>query len=271
MAESAERYAAYRRSDDRWMLGRFVVSTARLDDMLQTAATVDGAPTPEDRWPITVTPGGDISEGLDRVAAFVRGAGGRAFAVESLELKVATPDDVAPLAARLPSGVEWYFEVPIAGPYQPFVAAIRDAGGRAKLRTGGVTGDRFPSADAVIELVAVAVAAGVAFKATAGLHHPVRGDFPLSYAAGAPRHTMYGFINLLLATAQLRRNGDRAAARALLLDTGPGAFRIGDEALSWRGTPFGDDELGATRAGAFTSFGSCSFREPVDELTGVAR
>ncbi len=205
------------------------------------------------------------------MATFAGDEGGHTFAIQSLELPVASPADVARLAARLPKGMEWYFEVPSAGPSGPFAAAIHDAGGRAKLRTGGVTGDVFPAAEAVIEHLAAFHTAGIAFKATAGLHHPIRGDFPLTYAPGAPCHLMYGFINLLLATARLRRDDDRATARALLLDTEPDAFRIGDDALFWRGARFDDEELGATRAGSFTSFGSCSFREPVDGLAGVAR
>jgi len=268
MSEAVARYAGHRQSAARWMLGRFVVGAARLRELHDARGT---APSVADRWPLTVTLGADVVDGLERLADFSGRAGDESFTVASLEVKVATPDDVTRLAARLPTGVEWYFEVPIAGPYAPFAAAIAEVGGRAKVRTGGVTPELFPSAGAVIELVAEAAAAAIPFKATAGLHHAIRGNFPLTYAAGAPQHTMYGFINLLLATALVRRDGDRAAARTVLLDSDPASFRIGEDGVFWRGRRFDDDELGATRRAAFTSFGSCSFREPVDGLAGVAR
>ena len=51
---------------------------------------------------------------------------------------------------------------------------------RAKIRTGGITADAFPSAHAVAEFMRACKAADVAFKATAGLHHPLRCVKPLT-------------------------------------------------------------------------------------------
>ncbi len=270
MTDSLQRFASYRRSPEQWMLGRFVVGAGRLDELLEIARGIGDGPGADDRWPLSVVLSGDIGAAGDAVAAFVERPDAAAFRVEAVEVKVASADDVARVLAALPAGVEAYVEVPVAGPFAPFLAAIRSAGARAKLRTGGVTAAAFPAADAVIGFIADARDAGVSWKATAGLHHPVGGSYPLTYDDGAPRHPMYGFVNLTVAAALLHRDGDRMAARAALLDTDSAAIRVTADSIDWRDTRFESAELATLRRRGFTSFGSCSFREPVDELAGLA-
>jgi hypothetical protein len=62
------------------------------------------------------------------------------------------------------------------GPWIPF----RDAGAFAKARTGGVTPDLFPSPARLMDFLRAALDEEVRFKATAGLHHPLRGSYPLT-------------------------------------------------------------------------------------------
>ena len=136
---------------------------------------------------------------------------------------------------------------------------LKRRGLRAKIRTGGVTEDAFPTAQAVAEFIRACRAAGVPFKATAGLHHPLRCVRPLTYEPNAAVGTMHGFLNLFLAAAL------PDDAEELLLERDPEAFAFDDEGVTWRGLRVTVDELREMRRFA-TSFGSCSFEEPINDL-----
>ena len=138
--------------------------------------------------------------------------------------------------------------------------AIRSHGLRAKIRTGGITEDAFPTTQAVAEFIRACADKGVAFKATAGLHHPLRCVRPLTYAPDSPKGTMHGFINVFLAAAL---PGD---AEAILREEEASAFAFDDEGARWRDRRVSTDALRAMRRDFATSFGSCSFEEPLADL-----
>ena len=99
-----------------------------------------------------------------------------------------------------------------------------------------------PSADALGRFLAVCRDAGVPFKATAGLHHPLAAD---------GRH---GFLNVIAACAF-----EDAAALA-------GDVELTPAALRWDGREAGPEELERVRREQLVAVGSCSFFEPVDDL-----
>lgn len=131
---------------------------------------------------------------------------------------------------------------------------------RAKIRTGGVTTDAFPSSADIAEFMRRCASYGVAFKATAGLHHPLRCVRPLTYEPSAPKGTMHGFLNVFMAAAILPR------AEAILEDDDAGAFAFDDDTASWRGHSVLTEDLAKLRDEFAISFGSCSFEEPVNDL-----
>ena len=131
---------------------------------------------------------------------------------------------------------------------------------RAKIRTGGLTPDAFPSSVDIADFLRKCASWGVAFKATAGLHHPVRCVRALTYEPNAPTGAMHGFVNLFMAAAILPR------AEAILSDDDAGAFAFDDDTASWRGHAVLTDDLARLRDGFAISFGSCSFEEPVADL-----
>ncbi|HVE71440.1 MAG TPA: hypothetical protein VNI54_08740 [Thermoanaerobaculia bacterium] len=138
--------------------------------------------------------------------------------------------------------------------------AIKRHGQRAKIRTGGITADAFPAVRDVAGFLRACKAKGVAFKATAGLHHPLRCVKPLTYEPNAPTGTMHGFLNVFLAAAMLDH------ADEILAETDPRAFAFDDDHASWRGHRVSTEELRTMRRDFATSFGSCSFEEPIGDL-----
>jgi hypothetical protein len=139
------------------------------------------------------------------------------------------------------------------------IPELKRRGLRAKIRTGGLTEDVFPSPEAVANFIRACKEAGVPFKATAGLHHPLRCVKPLTYEPNAAVGTMHGFVNVFLAAAMTDD------AEAILRETDAKAFEFDDEGATWRNRRVSVDELKAMRQFA-TSFGSCSFEEPISDL-----
>ncbi len=137
---------------------------------------------------------------------------------------------------------------------------------RAKIRTGGVTPDAFPTPARVARFLVAAADAGVTVKATAGLHHPLRGEYRLTYAADSPRGTMFGFLNVFLAAAFVRE-GLRGADVERLLEVRDAAELVFDEdGIRWRGHTLSAEDLRRARQLGACSYGSCSFAEPVEDL-----
>jgi hypothetical protein len=106
---------------------------------------------------------------------------------------------------------------------------------------------------------------GVPFKATAGLHHLIRGEYPLTYEANSPTATMYGFLNVFLASAFCASGSSESAVLSVLEETNPRAFRFDDTGVWWRDHFVVYEQLPIVRQTVATSFGSCSFTEPVAE------
>lgn len=174
------------------------------------------------------------------------------------EVKAATADDVARIA-REAGGRTVYVEITDVA----LLDAIAEHGLRAKIRTGGVTVDAFPPIGDIARFLRACKEKGVAFKATAGLHHPLRCLKPLTYAADAPTGTMHGFVNVFLAAALLEH------AEAILSEEDAGAFAFEEEGAAWRGHRVATEALRTMRREFATSFGSCSFEEPIGDLRAL--
>lgn len=266
MDEAVTKYAEYRIGSDRDLLGRFVLAASRLEELGESVAGQGLMPLASDHWPLSVVFGANHPEELTRVASFQAAFGNRGLLVEAMEAKVTAPGEVRVVVDRLPQHWERFLEVPHQLHYGDLIGAIRDAGVGAKIRTGGTAPDSFPTATQLTRFLMAVTRYGVPFKATAGLHHPWRGSYPLTYAADSDRHMMYGFVSVLVATAILRAGGEGETAQAVLEESDPSAFECSADAITWRGERIDFDALAAARQGGFRGFGSCSFREPVDEL-----
>ena len=130
--------------------------------------------------------------------------------VVALEVAVPTGVDPAQVVPTLDAavaghpGLEVYVELPRDERRPALLAALVGSRHHAKLRTGGVRADLYPDEDELAAAVVACVAAGVAFKATAGLHHAVRNTDPTT---GFEQH---GFLNVLVAVDAAQRGASTA-------------------------------------------------------------
>ena len=272
MRPAVENYAAYLAGADAWALGRFVVPLSRLDE-LEGAASSLLPRTPETApWRLSVLGGSDPAHDAEAIFAFnerhAHNAAGRAV-IDMLEAKASDIDSLTRVARSVPGGVEAYVEVPITGDAADLLAALAALGARAKVRTGGVTPEAFPAPRELARFIRLAADQGVPFKATAGLHHPIRAEYPLTYEAGSARGTMYGYLNVFLAAAFAQEGLSIAEIEEVLEERDPSAFAFEDAGVRWRGRFAGGESIAALRTRVALSFGSCSFTEPVGELRAL--
>lgn len=270
MASAAGEYAMHRASDESWMLGRFVLPAARFAEFEQAARPV--MPLEAWRsWALSALMSGDLEEDIARAEQFNerhRDARSGAVLVDTVELKVHSTPEVAHAAELLDRRFDTYMEVPVSEDPAPLLEAIARTHAKAKIRTGGPTPDAFPTSAQVIRFIARCLGHNVGFKATAGLHHPWRSEYRLTYAPDAPRGTMFGFLNVLLATAALAAGAGEQTATALLETRGPADIEFRPDGISAPGVALSLADIARARE-SMASFGSCSFREPVDDLRAL--
>jgi hypothetical protein len=265
LGTAAAEYASYRAGRDSWALGRFIIPAARLAE-LNAALQSATFPHHESPWRLSAIAGTDLATDLLAIEQF-NAARGRAV-VDTIELKVANTGAISQALASIAGRVDAYMEVPITEDPADLIEAVRQGGGRAKVRTGGVTADAFPSPTQLLRFLRRCRDAGVAFKATAGLHHPLRGAYRLTYEPDSGCAVMFGFLNVFLAAAFLEHGMGDDEALALLEESSPNSLRFEDDAAWWRSHRLGVAELRLARRFA-NAFGSCSFREPLDDLRAM--
>jgi hypothetical protein len=214
-------YRSYRAGDHNWMLGRFVVAAAEVE---QVPEEFDGS--------LAVLSDMDLQ---------------RASVIETKRI------------TRINKPV--YCEVSLGE-----LDEVQRAGGFAKIRAGGVKPEAIPSVEELGAFIEACADRRLPFKATAGLHHPLRAQHPLTYESDAPRAVMHGFLNVFLAAA-FAWYGLRPIA-PVLAETDAGAFRFDDRAR-WREWSLDAGQVRAARTRFAHSFGSCSFEEPVQGLEAL--
>lgn len=278
MREAVENYARYVSGPNAWMLGRFVVPTTRLPELADAAATAAAAAgnSRGEPWRLSALVGDDVASDLEAVARF--NAREDALVVDAVELKATDPERVAEIGRRVASAcagrVRSFVEIPIGGDLDALaraLVAVRAAlppASRpwAKVRTGGVTPEAIPTVDELARFIRRCYASDLPFKATAGLHHPLRSVRPLTYAPDAVRAEMHGFLNVFLAAVFCHNGLGVADAPRLLALADVGELSFDDDGVRWHDYRVSTSEIERIRRRFVASFGSCSFTEPIDDL-----
>lgn len=263
MNEAVANYAEYRASSEAWALGRFIVPMTRLGEFERAASPYlknNGSP-----WRLSVLAGSLLQDDVKDIAYFNLHHKHTAL-IDTIELKAAIPDDINRCTAIIPPTLTAFIEVPIDRDPELLIAAIAETRVKAKVRTGGVTADAFPSSSDLLRFIQHCIRFKVSFKATAGLHHPIRSMYNLTYSAASPKGKMYGYLNLLLATTLLLQGASPETAQELLEEEKAESFLFTESEVHWRDQRISLSVVAAMRQQTMISFGSCSFREPVDEL-----
>ena len=274
MATTVSNYQTYSQSEWNWILGRLIVPASRLSEFEAAFAAL---PTPTHgigfaNWKLSLLLGSDPSADVARIREFntrmSSSSSARTATVDAVEVKVATPDEIARLSGIIPAELAVYFEIPLSGCGE-CISAISQCRRRAKIRTGGETADKFPTPESVVEFIRQCAAANVPFKATAGLHHPLRSVHRFTYQSDSPSGMMHGFLNVFLAAAFLRAGMAAKLAVQLLEERSAQAFRFDADGVAWRDHRLSREEIATARQGFAVSFGSCSFTEPIDDLRSL--
>ena len=276
MREALRAHARHAESAYAFVGGRFVAPASRLDELAATRAA-------DEKPNLAVVldaaslgaKGNVIRADLARVQR-VRDAG---VTVSSLEFRLpGAALDANGLDAVLEEVVAGWPSDPISVWYEPgyhggwmtppevalaSVAAARETAPAnvtlgAKLRCGGATPAQVPEVADVVAFLVAAQASSVPWKATAGLHHPVRCTLD-----GVAAH---GFLNLFIAGILLNAGAlEVALLDDLLAVEDARAFQVDPLHVGWRDALVGVDAVAAAR-GHCVAFGSCSFDDPVNGL-----
>jgi hypothetical protein len=262
-------FATYRSGAHGWMLGRLIVPVEKLAEL--EALARDAGATHDRGWPLSVLVGGAKASVANRDAIqSVAAAPESVVEIQSVEAVATTALEVAVVADAYPAAIDRFVEIPSDPDPAELIGAIGGHACAAKVRSGGVTDEAFPSPARLARFLTRAAAARVPMKATAGLHHAIRGNRRLTYAADSASTTMHGFVNVVLAATLLTAGRiDEGLAEALLDDDRPEVFKFGGRAGSWLNVVVTYTEIAHARRVLLRSIGSCSFDEPVSELAAL--
>jgi hypothetical protein len=251
--EAVAAHRQHRASSYAGMVGPFVVSDARLPEL--------GKLLQEPLEVIVVVTGG--AGAIAPAITWASRTEGVALAGVEVAMRESDAGDLAPNARRIITAVDQLgLDVPVsvevprlygAEPSASWLGALDELAAvdhRVKLRTGGLAEDAFPSPHELATCIVSALDRELRFKCTAGLHHAVRHTDPQT---GFDHH---GFLNVLLAT-RASLDGAGVDDVAAVLEQRHGAALTRD---------LDADALTSARRW-FTSFGSCSVLDPLDDLT----
>lgn len=265
MTDAVRNYAAYLSEQDSWMLGRFIVPTARLSEFEHE---VQPLLFHSSLWKLSVLAGENVRDDVNMISDFNSRYVNKAI-IDTVELNAVSVGDIQDAASIVPRSFQRFIEIPINHDPTKLIQAIAEAGAKAKVRTGGVTSDAFLSSHDLALFIYACVKMNVQFKATAGLHHPIRSVYNLTYKPNSERGKMYGYLNVFLAAAFVKEGMGFEEAVNVLEEESHDAFKFDDTEVSWRSYRLDMNALKNVRKNLAISFGSCSFREPIDDLKAM--
>jgi hypothetical protein len=254
MLVAANNYTEYSKGQHASALARFIVNAERVDELRSVA----GDSFSKFKLSVIASENSDWDKLLGEIRSGVP--------IDTLEIRCSSAGKVDHFTAMVPSELAVYFEVSLDSAEREALKSITAAGGRAKIRMGGVVADAFPVSSDVVRMLQAMAERRLMFKATAGLHHPLRSRRPLTYQPKSPQGVMHGFLNLCCAAAIIYFDGDRREAEAVLEEEDPSAWRVSADRIECHNQGWTMAQIDEVRAKFLISIGSCSFEEPIRDL-----
>lgn len=271
MEATARNFGAALAGPESWLVERLVVPAGRLEELERFAGPLLPRGEEDEPWAISalLRAGDDpgLAEDLDRVAAFnarhAAAAPGRAV-IDVVEIKAPTPAAIDAALDAMPDDLFPFFEIPVDRDPRGLVATLVGGEAGAKIRTGGLAPELYPDPAHVARFLLACAGADVPFKATAGMHHPLRGR---NESVGCDE---FGFLTFFLAAAfALHREPDAATLAALLVERGLDGIVIEPDRIAWRDLAATAEEIEDARLSFAVSFGCCSIAEPWGDLDAL--
>ena len=266
-------YENYLCGDNRWMLSRLILPVSKLEQFEQQAAFNNS----KQIWKISgLIPSVDAADNgfenaIQAISEFnSKHASPQRAIIDTVEVKTPTVELLNETIKRLPETINGFLEIPHHDDPVDFIKAIKDSGAGnafAKIRTGGVKAELIPDPFLVARFIRCCADHNVGLKATAGLHHPLRGEYRLTYDPQPDSGTMFGFANVFLAASfAFSSDMNIEQLQQILTEQDAKAISINDETVTWKDHILRAEEIKRIRSTKSISFGSCSFDEPTTEL-----
>jgi hypothetical protein len=255
MHAAISNYEEYRGSARAWALGRFIVNFDRLDDVRAVAGNSFG------RLRLSVI--ASENSDWDGLAQLTRSGA----PIDAIEIKCGDAEVAKRVASRIPRPLPTFFEVAFGE--CGALKSIAALGAQAKIRMGGVIPEAIPSVQDVARILTMLAQLRLPFKATAGLHHPMRAQWPLTYRPQSPTGMMHGFVNLCCAAALAYFGGEEGDVVAVLDERELSGFQLTPNAIDWHDRSWSIAQLAEVRKHFLISIGSCSFEEPIHDLESM--
>ncbi len=278
LTNALDEYGRHLSCADNWMLGRFIIPASQLTDL----------PTLPSAWHFSV-----LGRSGSNAPKFVRSLESDLSSLQDFRKTQAASADV--FEARLPTsvldssanllelldqtshqltdqnGLTVFYEVTLDEEWRknlmtaiPAIAQHNQQTGHRngfKLRCGGVIASAFPTAEQIAHALILCRDHSVPFKATAGLHHPIR------HYNDSVQTKMHGFINVFGAgiLAHIHQLTPEQTI-AILNDEDPRHFHFTESHFAWKNLSAASEQINPIRQNRLIAYGSCSFDEPREDM-----
>lgn len=257
-----------------WMLGRLIVPVSRLSEFESASEGLLPGDPDDDPWVLSALLGSPeddpLESQIERILQFnQQHAGGDSHAdaiIDVVELRVANVQSMEQALDLLPEEIYPFFELSLDHDIRGLLATLVGCDAGAKVRTGGIKPELYPSTSALADFIIQCAKADVPFKATAGLHHPLRNH---NDDVGAMQ---FGFLNVFLAAlvaADAEGECSVDELSPLLIRCDLEGIEFTSDGVSIEGEVYDLAAIEDARIAFALSFGSCSFDDPFNDLAAL--